>query len=205
MQTSTHTLTHTHTHACAPAAAFLRQLHGPRFIAGVKYWFVLSTVLVSLLLLLDSYPRLIQLAPNFGYSAVAVGMSDRVESTMGKVWLLLCCLECCTKSWHYLLRISFFALLFFCMQRHNTRHSIAAAAAAASAAAAQVAVWVSSSILGAILGWALMAHHAVATSAPALATIIATVCFLAGSLPRSSYTLMTAYTLMTLSSVALCQ
>eukprot|EP00775_Hariotina_reticulata_P009285 gene9285-9450_t len=66
-------------------AAFVRQLKGRRFQAGVKYWFVLSAVLVSILVLMYFVPESIRLAPNFGYSAAAVGMSDRVESTVYKV------------------------------------------------------------------------------------------------------------------------
>ena len=71
----------------ANAAAFVRQLKGRRFQAGVKYWIVCTTVLVSVLAILYAVPSAARHAPNFAYSAAAVGMSDRVESTVHKVRL----------------------------------------------------------------------------------------------------------------------
>jgi hypothetical protein len=68
-----------------PYTAFLRQVKGRRFRAGLKYWIVLSCVMVGTLLLLYGVPTSYRYAPNFGYSAAAVGMSDRVESTVHKV------------------------------------------------------------------------------------------------------------------------
>jgi hypothetical protein len=41
--------------------------------------------MVGTLLLLHFVPTSYRYAPNFGYSAAAVGMSDRVESTVHKV------------------------------------------------------------------------------------------------------------------------
>ncbi|KIZ00884.1 hypothetical protein MNEG_7079 [Monoraphidium neglectum] len=82
--------------ALSSKQAFLRQIKGRRFIAGVKYWFVISTVLVALLLVQYHIPSAYRraflppssagaYAPNFGYSAAAVGMADRVEATVFKV------------------------------------------------------------------------------------------------------------------------
>lgn len=49
---------------------------------------MLSAVLVGILVLMHYVPESVKLAPNFGYSAAAVGMSDRVESTVFKVtWM----------------------------------------------------------------------------------------------------------------------
>jgi hypothetical protein len=63
----------------------MRQIKGRRFVAGLKYWIVLAGVMVATLALLYSVPTSYRYAPNFGYSAAAVGMSDRVESTVHKV------------------------------------------------------------------------------------------------------------------------
>lgn len=89
-----------HTHPRAPPtprfprarparAAFLRQIKGRRFIAGLKYWCVLTAVMVTILVIQYKVPQASRYAPNFAYSAAAVGMSDRVESTVFKVGPLL--------------------------------------------------------------------------------------------------------------------
>jgi hypothetical protein len=69
----------------------------------------------------------------------------------------------------------------------------------------QVICWTASAVVGATLGWSLMAHPAMANNAVALAAVICCFCFLVGSLNRSKNTLVILYTLMTVASVALCQ
>ncbi|WIA41085.1 hypothetical protein OEZ86_004716 [Tetradesmus obliquus] len=132
--------------------AFVRQVKGRRFRAGLKYWLVLSCVMVATLALLHGVPTAYRYAPNFGYSAAAVGMSDRVESTVHKV---IC--------------------------------------------------WTASAVVGATLGWALMASPVMANNAVALAAVICCFCFGVGCLSRSKNTLVILYTLMTVASVVLCQ
>lgn len=83
--TTTSDVTSVVTLGTSAAAALVTQLRGRRFLAGVKYWFVCSTVLVAVLALQYYVPISYKYAPNFGYSAAAVGMSDRVESTIYKV------------------------------------------------------------------------------------------------------------------------
>lgn len=69
----------------------------------------------------------------------------------------------------------------------------------------QVLIWVASSAVGAVIGWALMAQPGMANNPAALAAVIGCVCMVVGSLPRSGNTLVTLYTLMTIASMVLCQ
>jgi hypothetical protein len=66
-------------------AAFLATLRNRRVQAAVKYWAVLVVVMVGTLLVMYFVPQSARWSPSFGYTAAAVGMSDRVESTVSKV------------------------------------------------------------------------------------------------------------------------
>lgn len=66
-------------------AAFLAAVRNRRVQAAVKYWCVLVVVMVGTLLLQYFLPVVARMNPTFGYTAVVVGMSDRVESTVFKV------------------------------------------------------------------------------------------------------------------------
>jgi hypothetical protein len=71
--------------------------------------------------------------------------------------------------------------------------------------AMQVICWTASAVVGATLGWALMAYPAMANNAVALAVVICCFCFGVGTLSRTKNTLVILYTLMTVASVAMCQ
>lgn len=66
-------------------AAFVAALRNRRVQAAIKYWAVLVVMLVGTLMLEYFLPVAARLNPSFGYTAAAVGMSDRVESTVFKV------------------------------------------------------------------------------------------------------------------------
>jgi hypothetical protein len=66
-------------------AAFLAAVRNRRVQAAVKYWGVLVIMMVGTLLLQYFKPVVARMNPTFGYTAVVVGMSDRVESTVFKV------------------------------------------------------------------------------------------------------------------------
>lgn len=57
--------------------------------AAIKYWGVLTVLLVGTLLLMYFRPILARYGPSFGFTAAAVAMSDRVESTIFKVRLCM--------------------------------------------------------------------------------------------------------------------
>lgn len=63
----------------------MRALKSRRVQAGAKYWTVLTLMLVGTLLLQYFVPPSARYGPSFGYSAAAIGMSDRVEATVFKV------------------------------------------------------------------------------------------------------------------------
>lgn len=66
-------------------SALLAALRNRRVQAAFKYWCVLVLMLVGTLLLMYFVPVSAMLSPTFGYTLAAVGMSDRVESTVFKV------------------------------------------------------------------------------------------------------------------------
>jgi hypothetical protein len=68
-----------------PPAGLQAALRSRRVQAGAKYWAVLMLMLVGILVLQYLHPRSIAMGPSFGYTAAAVGMSDRVEATVFKV------------------------------------------------------------------------------------------------------------------------
>lgn len=68
-----------------PPPAFKATLCKRRVQAAIKYWSVLVLLFVGTLLLQYFVPVAGRLNPSFGYTAAAVGMSDRVESTVFKV------------------------------------------------------------------------------------------------------------------------
>jgi hypothetical protein len=230
-------------------AAFLRQIKGRRFIAGLKYWTVLSCVMVATLMLLYFVPSSYRYAPNFAYSAAAVGMSDRVESTVHKVGcgmlatmhvrggsiralqvlratllfsvlvllqvaLLRAGLPLTTCGVHHIVvfYVVFVANDLLDCKRSSWRHSglishwwCTQSPHSYSMSLSQVICWTASAVVGATLGWSLMAHPAMANNPFALAAVICCFCFVVGSLNRSKNTLVILYTLMTVASVALCQ
>lgn len=58
---------------------------GRNFIAGVKMWAVLSTVLVVTLVTMHHTGLAGSLTPLFGYVAAALCVSERAEATLSKV------------------------------------------------------------------------------------------------------------------------
>lgn len=67
--------------------ALLGALRNRRVQAAIKYWGVLMVMMVGTLLLMYFVPVTAFFGPSFGYTLAAVGMSDRVESTVFKVGL----------------------------------------------------------------------------------------------------------------------
>lgn len=67
------------------SAAFLASLKSRSVQAVLKYWSVLTLLMVGTLLLMYFMPIIGRFNPSFGFTAAAVGMSARVESTLFKV------------------------------------------------------------------------------------------------------------------------
>lgn len=72
----------------------------------------------------------------------------------------------------------------------------------------QVATWTGATIIGAFIGWALMATPAMALNPVALGAVMCTISFFVGTLergPTQGGTLFTLFTLTTLASIVMCQ
>jgi hypothetical protein len=193
---------------CCPAA-FLASLKNRRVQAVFKYWSVLTLLMVGTLLLMYFVPLIGRFNPSFGFTAAAVGMSDRVESTLFKV-SALARVEDLAASMRMSCSQRSTLLCNQCLPLNSATvcHVLLTLSPLPLPPPLQIAVWTGATIVGAAVGWAIMATPSMAFNPAAICAVVCAVAFCVGTMDRGhghSGSLLALFTLTTLASIVMCQ